>query len=248
MTDLALTRAMEERMLNAWPAVETLVAGDWLLRFANGYSKRANSATTLREGGDMDEAMIDHVMARADLWSVPAVIRLSPLCAPALDGKLAARGLEELDLTCGMICDLGDQTIDPRVQFSAAPTPEWIAANAASYGGVKSDATKLRAILERIRPQAAFATLVEDGASVAWGIGVVERGMAGLQDITVSPALRGRGVGRALARSLMAWGAENGATRAYLHVLESNDSARALYRSLGFSDVYQYRHRVSGAL
>ncbi|WP_342360273.1 GNAT family N-acetyltransferase [Terrarubrum flagellatum] len=244
-TDIAAARAIEERMLNAWPSVETLVAGDWLLRFANGYSKRSNSATTLREGGDMDDAMIDHVAARANLWGIPAIVRISPLCASTLEARLTARDFQEIEPTFGMMREIGDAAAgDARVELPAAPDADWITANASSYGGVKSDATKLRAILERIRPQAAFATFIENGVRVAWGIGVIERGMIGLQDIVVSPDLRGRGVGRALVASLMAWGRENGARHAYLHVLETNEGARKLYRNLGFSDVYTIRHRV----
>jgi GNAT superfamily N-acetyltransferase len=245
MNDPALTRAIEERMLNAWPSVETMVMGDWLLRFANGYSKRANSATTLDPDGDMDDDAVAHHVARAAAWGIAPTVRITPLCHPTLDARLAARGFSGIDLTYGMIVDIaGDSRIDPRVATTPKPEPAWIAANAASYGGVKSNAAHLGAILERIRPQAAFATLIDDGAPVAWGIGVIERGMIGLQDIVVAPAARGRGVARALVGSLMGWGRANGAERAYLHVLASNAPARALYASLGFRDAYAYSHRM----
>jgi ribosomal protein S18 acetylase RimI-like enzyme len=44
---------------------------------------------------------------------------------------------------------------------------------------------------------------------------------------------------------LMSWGRQQGAERAYLQVREENEVARALYRSLGFSDAYRYTHRVT---
>jgi ribosomal protein S18 acetylase RimI-like enzyme len=247
MSEADLARAIEERMLNAWPSVETMVCGAWLLRFANGYSKRANSATTLGPQGDMDDDSVAHVLSRAAAWRIPAVVRLTPLVHPSLEARLAALGFIEIEPTFAMICDVAaGPALDARVAIAPAPDDAWISANASSYGGVKSNAAHLRAILDRIRPNAAFATLVEDGTAIAWGIGVVERGMIGLQDIVVAPSARSRGAGRALVNALLAWGAANGAARAYLHVLATNDPARALYRSLGFRDAYRIFHRVRG--
>ena len=57
-TDFGLTRACESRIVNAWPAPATLVIDDWVVRFANGYSGRANSASALQADAEMDEATL----------------------------------------------------------------------------------------------------------------------------------------------------------------------------------------------
>jgi hypothetical protein len=41
---------MESRLVNAWPAFEIEYADGWLMRFAEGYSKRANAATPIVPG------------------------------------------------------------------------------------------------------------------------------------------------------------------------------------------------------
>ena len=103
----------------------------------------------------------------------------------------------------------------------------------------------LSEIVSRIRQPVGFATLSLDEENVAWGMAVAERGYVGLYDIVVAPDLRGLGLSRRLVTSLMAWGRDQGARRAYLQVRESNEVARTLYRSLGFADAYHYTHRVA---
>jgi N-acetylglutamate synthase len=57
--DLVLTRSCEERIVNCWPAVETLLIGDFVVRLANGYSSRANSASPIRDGAQLSDSEID---------------------------------------------------------------------------------------------------------------------------------------------------------------------------------------------
>ena len=48
--DIGLVLECERRIVNAWPSPATLLIGDWVVRFASGYSGRANSATPLKPG------------------------------------------------------------------------------------------------------------------------------------------------------------------------------------------------------
>ena len=38
-----MIRTLEELSMNALPALQTMLYGGWVLRFANGYTRRANS-------------------------------------------------------------------------------------------------------------------------------------------------------------------------------------------------------------
>jgi N-acetylglutamate synthase len=250
MTDVALVQALESRLINAWPSFETQVADGWILRFAKGYSKRANAATPLAPGATLDDALIDHIVAQYEARKIRPTFRLTTLEAPDVDARLAARGFAEIEPTFGMVADLGGafgETIGEDAAVSISPTvsPRWVRGAASAYGGDKADDSILIEIVSRIRLPAAFATLNLDDQPAAWGLAVVERGYAGLYDVVVSPDLRGLGLSRTMVLGLMEWGMTQGAKRAYLQVRETNEVARALYRSLGFADAYRYTHRVT---
>ena len=61
------------------------------------------------------------------------------------------------------------------------------------------------------------------------------RGMLYLAHLGVSPALRGRGIGRALIDELIRRGARQGRHRTVLDVAASNPRAQALYERQGFA-------------
>jgi N-acetylglutamate synthase len=245
LPDLNLVRDVEERLVNAWPGLQTLLVGDWVLRFADGYSKRANSASPLRPNAVLTPAVEKAVRKLYGQSGLPEIIRITPLAHPDTERKLADAGFADDDPTFQMLGPLpAPGPPDPALALSSRPSAEWIAGAAADYGGDKSDPAKLGAILRLIRMPAIYAELREDGAVLARGMSVRERGFAGLFDIVVAPQARGKGHGRRLVEGLLRLAAREGADRAYLQVRISNQPAIRLYRSLGFEPFYTYRHRI----
>lgn len=246
MNDHSLIIGLESRLMNAWPSFDYQVYDGWILRLANGYSKRANSATPLLPGASLDEELIDHAIERFVEAGVRPTFRLNGLEAADVDERLKLRGFKEIEPTHVLVAPIkdGDCELDPEVALQPQVSKRWVREAAASYGGDKSDDETLLKIVSRIRQKAAFATLNLDDKPVAWGLGVVERGYLGLYDIVVSPELRGIGLGRRVVSSLMAWGCGQGAHSAYLQVREENEVARSLYGALGFQTAYRYTHRV----
>lgn len=237
--------ACETRIMNAWPAIDTRPLDGWLMRSANGYSKRANSVTAITAGAKLSEDQITRIISYYQGLGLPAVVRLSPLSHPSVDAMLAARGFSSFELTLGLVAPIDARiTPDARVNFASKAERDWLVANATSYGSDKANYDHLEAIVSRILQPAAFASLTMDGKACAWGIGVAERGYLCLQDIVVAPQARGAGLGRTLVRSLMHWGLSNGAKTAFLQVRDTNDVAIRLYRSLGFQEAYRYTHRI----
>jgi ribosomal protein S18 acetylase RimI-like enzyme len=246
MNDHSLIIGLESRLLNAWPSFDYQAYDGWILRLANGYSKRANSATPFLPNASLDEDLIDYMIQRFVEANVRPTFRLNGLQAADVDERLKLRGFQNIEPTHVLVAPIktGDCELDPEVSLEPHASKRWVREAAESYGGDKADDETLMKIVSRIRQKAAFATLGLDEKPVAWGFGVVERGYVGLYDIVVSPDLRGIGLGRRVVSSLIAWGCGEGAHSAYLQVREENEVARSLYGALGFETAYRYTHRV----
>lgn len=246
--DLPLVAACEERIVNAWPSVTTLFAEGCVIRFAAGYSGRANAVSALRAGTRPSDELLDWAEALYMAEGLPPCVRVTPLMAEGLHDRLIARGYRVRDRSIGMIAALapfarlpGEAGLVHRPAADAA----WVRGISALQSGEKKDADDgLMAIVSRIRLPASFATLCHEGVAVGFGMTVIERGMAELGAIILAPEARGKGLGRALVAGLMRYAFENGAARAYLQVERGNAPAIALYESLGFVPVYTYATMV----
>lgn len=241
-------RSLEERAFNAWPALETLLVDGWVLRFANGYTKRANSINAWMPRC----AALEIAGIAAPLYGarkLPVVFRLSPLAGPGDDGALAEAGYRMLDETVVMTARLGSFAADPAVVLEHAPQASWCDGFADTNRVPASRRVTHDTMIGRIVPAAAFAcaAAVPGGPPVAFGLGVAERGMIGVFDVVTRPEARQQGIARRLVTSLLAWGQAVGASEAYLQVLATNGPAIALYGKLGFVEAYRYHYRVAPA-
>ena len=245
MNEPDLVRALEERCFNAWPALATALADGWVLRLSDGHTRRANSASALSPSGIAPERIVETVETLFRARGLKPLFRLTCLADPAVERLLAVRGWREEEPSFGMVADV-DGRFAPYhdVRIETALTEGWIDGAMAAYGKGEAGAAALRRMLPLIAPAHAYATVVAGGEAVGWGLAVADRGYVGLYDLVVSEAARGRGAGTRMASALIAWGAAQGAGRAYLQVREPNEGARALYRRLGFRDAYRYTHRV----
>ncbi|WP_323793953.1 GNAT family N-acetyltransferase [Nocardioides sp.] len=100
--------------------------------------------------------------------------------------------------------------------------------------------------------------VLDEAVPGAWARAEIEglaTGYAGFADdwvgfagIEVSPTARRQGLGRAVMAALLDWGAEQGATTAYLQVLDDNRPALALYEALGFREHHRYCYLTTTAV
>ncbi|MGL4242281.1 MAG: GNAT family N-acetyltransferase, cg3035/Rv0428c family, partial [Beijerinckiaceae bacterium] len=80
MTDRRLVQALEERLVNVWPAIETLLMAGWAVRFANGYSGRANSASAIVQDAALTPRLLDEIERLYRAAGLPPQVRVTPVC------------------------------------------------------------------------------------------------------------------------------------------------------------------------
>ncbi len=79
-----------------------------------------------------------------------------------------------------------------------------------------------------------------DGA--AFGMGIIRDGWLGVFNMLTIPERRSQGYASRILDALVAWGAQRGATSAYLQVVADNVAAQGLYTGRGFQVSYAYEY------
>lgn len=250
MPERSLDWRIEEACCNAWPALRQVWLGDWLLRFAPGVSRRANSANPLRAGaGDVDALVAEGTpLFRAQ--GLPMLVRVLTLLDPAVDRRLAALGFtaegETLVLHGGMAAAARGRDADVRIE--PRPGADWLAANAAFRGLDGEQDAVYRRIVGAIAVPAAFLELRVDGAPVALAFGVRHGGLLCCESVITAAEHRGRGYSRRLMTTLFDWAAAQGANGVCLQVQADNDPAVRLYKGLGLTgERFRYHYRRAPA-
>lgn len=243
ITDLERAAALH------WRGTEEERLGGWLLRAADGFTGRANSALPAGDPpGSLDEAL-----AAVTGWyrarGLPPMIQVPmPLTSTAepdgtspLDAELAGRGW---GLRPGpafvMTANLsGGPEPGPRrdVRIDAAPDAEWLRLHDRGRPPVR-----MKVLVSA--PEQAFLSIREGGPAVAVARLSLGGGWAGITAVEVDPAHRRRGLGRAITGACRAEAYARGARRMFLQVETANEKARALYEKAGFTYAHRYHYRL----
>jgi GNAT superfamily N-acetyltransferase len=242
---LDLIRRLEEAAWRGWPALETRDIGSWRLRFAGGYTKRANSINALSQDARVEPQVMAELEAPYRTLGQSPVWRLTPLAPAAIGESLGQRGYRSIERSLVQLRPLeGADQRHPDVAIHPHPTAAWIEAFC-RYSPVRLE---LREIMERmLRAIAApkgFAFVERAGQPLAMAIGAVDGECMGLFDVLVMPDARRQGWAQRVTESLYAWAYGQGARFAYLQVVDTNAAARPLYEAQGFLTIYQYEYRV----
>ncbi len=234
----------EELSLNSHPALQTQLYDGWVLRFANGYTNRANSVSPLYPSALDLQEKIAECERRYFAQGLPCVFKLTDGTDPQIDRELDRLGYTVVTPTHLMEMEMRDFPFGDCVIASYADD-EWLNAYF-SFSRHTDSVTKdtAKRILQNVKAPMICGRIVKDEKTVACGACVIERGTAALLNIVVDEAQRGKGYGREICQSLLAAAARLGAHMSYLQVVQSNKIALSLYNKMGYQLVYSYWYRV----
>jgi GNAT superfamily N-acetyltransferase len=242
-----MIRLLEEISIDAWPAFQTSLYDGWVLRFADGFSRRSNSIVPLYPSQKDIREKIHTCESLFRDRGLRTVFKLTAASPPReLDEILAAAGYRAEAETSVQVLPIEKWTAIPAgdVTLEEKLSEEWIRAlcelnayDPRHHGTVG----KLTAL---IHPSRMFASVRRDGKVVACGLGVVRHGYICFFDIVVDGKHRRQGLGRQIMAGLLQWGREQSAQTAFLQVMTNNPIAMAMYAGLGFREEYRYVYQA----
>ena len=236
-------RFLEEIASNGHVALKVMQYDGWLMRFANGFTGRANSISLLYPSTKPIEEKVSYCEECYAKQGQPALFKLT-------DGNkdfsdfLTSRGYQVVTPTDIMVIDdlssVGGKLLFEDCIFSSTPD-EWLP-YFFEYENITDEKKQetFRQILSKALVQTIYCSVIHEGKVVACAGAAIEHGYALIQYVIVSEAARGKGIGEKLCRALIAKAKESGAHHAYLQVLQSNEIAKNLYKKLGFKKEYSY--------
>ncbi len=245
-----LSASVEEACLNAWPALKEIFYDGWLIRLADGETRRTNSVNVIGRGRRALGEKIAHCERIYSEHGLPAYFRIRSNDDPVLDQELAARGFRAEDDTRTLYLDFADtppETPARPIEMSGHPPgAEWLAAHERFSARPAPTTDIRRRLLDLVALPIRFAAArSEDGGIVSVAYGALHETLLILQWVATDPARRGEGLSRATLSALLQWGESRGARGACLQVVAANAPAVRLYESMGFDrELYRYHYRV----
>lgn len=240
-------RNMESRTMGAWPSYQTIIDDGWILRFAEGYTKRANSVNPIFVSTEDLHMKIQRCEDRFSSFGLPCVFKLTEIASPSqLEVQLEERGYSRIDETSVQEVNIQEKIINQsslKMEYFTELNEVWIQHFCDLNRVSDQNQSKLKGIVSNIVTPAFFVLLYHEEKCVACGLGVQDDVFIGLFDIVVSKKNRNQGIGSQLIQHLLNLGKKNGAQKAYLQVMLNNPSALRLYEKLGFQEQYQYWYR-----
>ncbi|MBA3029092.1 MAG: GNAT family N-acetyltransferase [Desulfobacteraceae bacterium] len=236
--------AIEEAGFQAWPAFRQFNHHGWVSRFADGYTKRANSVTVLSPNSMVLENQILACEEQYHKKYLSCIFRLLSFNDNSgIESILDSRGYKKGDHSLVLTREILN-TPFPSMVFPSLPVEDWMRHYCALSGKeFKDHATHIK-MIHSIRDEHLLAVLLKNSRPVSCGLGVIHKGYFGIFDIVTHPDLRNKGYGKELVGGMLAWAVEKSAHTAYLQVVSDNRPAIRLYHGLGYGPAYEYYYKI----
>jgi GNAT superfamily N-acetyltransferase len=251
--------ALERMAAQHWRGTEEERLGGWLLRAAEGFTGRANSALPLGDPG----LPLDDALAAVTRWyrarGLPPMVAVPlPLGADRAGCRLDIQLSERAWLTrpgpaLFMVAGLdpaglpASRPLPPGAEFRVDEEPDEAWLSLYHYRGQERQPPVMRRVLMSA-PRQLFASIRSGrGRGDVLAIGRISfaAGWAGITAVEVDAGRRRAGLGTALTRAICAQAAQSGARQVFLQVETANTAARALYERCGFRYSHRYHYRIA---
>ncbi|MBI1212001.1 MAG: GNAT family N-acetyltransferase [Alphaproteobacteria bacterium] len=244
-----LAARVEEVCLNAWPALQEIHYDGWLIRLADGQTRRTNSVNMVGNGARPLAEKIAYCESVYRRHGLPSCFRLLSSSSDELELELSARGYQPEGETSTLYMSFAEHPpplASYDVEFAhGAPSAEWMAARMRFLDLRPDERAKIEKILQQLALPAVFAAVRINGSITSIAKGAVHDGIVCLNMVASDPQSLRRGYSHACLSAILNWARqEHGAVGACLQVVSANTPAIRLYERLGFAhELYRYHYR-----
>jgi GNAT superfamily N-acetyltransferase len=186
-----------------------LVRYGWLLRFSEGYTRRANSVNPLHAG---QFALLESVRYCEALYTrhgLPTIFRIPSTLDPTLGKVLDWLGYEPPeDGTRVLYMDIPNEALPVPADVSiekAMPGAPWLSAVGDLHRLGDQARSTHRRILKSLSVPAAFASVPVGDRLAALAFGAVHDGIVCINSVVIDPAFRRMGLASKAISSILGW-------------------------------------------
>ncbi len=241
-----IIRQIETLSFKALPALETRYYDGWLIRYANGYTKRANSVNPVYASHEDTDLKISRCEAFYTRKKLPTIFKMTDNIYPQeLDAILESKQYQKASETGVYTLPLERRgSLAADVNIKSKLTDQWLTTFIKMNHIDEEKHKTLKQMFNLIPTRCGFLRLMDGNTVVGVALGVIDKNWMGIFDVAVHQDHRGKGHGRTIMDALLNWGMTQQADTAYLQLQCDNAVAKNLYMSLGFTEQYRYWYRV----
>lgn len=232
--------AIERATLDAVPPERLDTWDTWLLGLDHGTVARAHSAVPLVHVPPRADAL-EQLDLRYRAAGLRTMLRLPDVAAfDALRSELSAGGFvpskPTFVQTAALDAVLARAATGTDVVITAIAGRDWEHVFLGDGFDAADGASRL-AILRR-GTHSLFASVRQDGRTVAVGAACLSHGWCAIHAMRTLPAWRGNGFATGIVGALLASARDRGMKRTFLQVEQANAGAQALYARLGYATAW----------
>ncbi|CAM4379034.1 GNAT family N-acetyltransferase [Paenibacillus alkaliterrae] len=179
-------KVIEELSLNNWQPLSTLLYDGWVMRFSDGYTKRANSINPIHISTYDLNLKIQECEKIYSSNNLRTTYKITPFVHPEnLDEVLEERGYSLIDFTSVQTLTL-DDIIEPSlnsVNIDENLNVEWLDNFCRLNNIEEKNKYTMKQMLTNVMTKKSFVSLYYKEHVIACGLGVIEREYIGLYDI-----------------------------------------------------------------
>ncbi len=250
---------LEKIAAHSHPALELLNESDWIIQFAEGYTRRANSVLPGSESNNFEE-LVSKCENLYQNKNLPCIFKMTDAAPAKLNDYLELRGYKhEADTNVMTVpansvnfqerCESIIESENTGVIITSTPDEDWLKCFFAFENINDSKSTEIakrqfNLIDENENFSAVYCRIQIHGVDVAVASAVIENGVAFLLNVVVNEKVRGKGYGKILVKETLEAACNFGAEKLCLQVVADNSVAVKMYESFGFKFLYKYWYMV----